>query len=76
MSKSTTLTVTSAIKLSAAQLEKIEQAYKKHTGTTPKVVAIVDETVVGGIKLMAGSTLVDGTLQSKLGAIRTQLLNI
>jgi F-type H+-transporting ATPase subunit delta len=77
MSKTTpTVTVTSAVKLTAAQIEKIEKAYKKQTGTTATVVSVIDTSVLGGIKIMAGSTQVDGTVKNKLQTIRTQLLNI
>lgn len=67
--------VTTAIKLTTSQVANIEKAVaKKHTASDIEFEYIVDPQVIGGIKLMIGSTELDSTLQSKLQAVKQQLL--
>lgn len=67
------ITVTTAITLSKSQLEALTKALKKKYGSKTSIETIVDEAVIGGIKVTAGSEQLDGTLKHKLNVIKTQL---
>lgn len=75
-SNSITVTVTAAEPLSKTQLETIKAAVKKKYEVTDVMIeAIVDQTVLGGVKLVIDSIEYDGTVQGKLAQVRSQLLN-
>lgn len=73
-----TVIITTANKLSAAQFKKaqsvIEKKMKMDT-TDISYEQIIDPTVLGGIKITAGSKEIDATVQGKLEKIRKQLLS-
>ena len=67
-----TATATSAIKLSPAQRQKINKMLEESYGPI-NFEEVVDESVVGGLKLRVGSAEYDGTIQTKLSKIQALL---
>jgi len=67
-----TATVVSAVKLSVEQRSKIKQAIEKSSGPVD-FKEIVDEKVIGGLKVRVGSVEYDGTVQNKLDKIKKLL---
>jgi F-type H+-transporting ATPase subunit delta len=65
----TTVTITSVVELSAAQLEKVKKAVTKKYGKEMKVVAQLDPSLVGGVTITVGSRQFDGSVRSQLEQI-------
>ena len=65
--------VTTAVELSADQRKKITAALEKKLGTTT-ITEVVDPSIIGGIRVIVGSTEVDASVKSKLEKLRQQLL--
>lgn len=65
--------VTSATKLTAADLTAIKSKLKKQTGRTVAVEATVDPTLIGGFVVQLGSRLYDNSLKTKLEDLRIAL---
>ncbi len=72
----TTVTITTAVSLSAASLQKVKQAVEKKYGKDLVFVEQVDPEVVGGIKLRINSMQFDATVAHKLDQLQHQLLHI
>lgn len=62
--------VTSAEKLSAAQLTKIKSALKAAVGSDVSLTTHVDETILGGLIVKVGSRMVDNSLRTKLQSMK------
>jgi F-type H+-transporting ATPase subunit alpha len=60
------VTITSASKLSAGQLEKIKKSLTNKYGSDLEFEQNVDESVLGGLSIQVGSEIIDGTLKAKL----------
>lgn len=69
----TTVTITTAVKATAKQLEPLHQAIEKKYGSELEFIHHVDETVMGGVRVQIGSTLFDATLKHKFNQLRTQV---
>jgi F-type H+-transporting ATPase subunit delta len=67
------LTVYSAEKISAADLDKMARKLEKQLGRPLKESSVVDASLLGGMKLRLGNTLVDGSVASRLEMIRQDL---
>ena len=67
-----TATVTAAVKLTPDQKKKIKQAIEKTHGSI-EYSEVIDEKVIGGIKIRVGSEEYDGTIQTKLDKIKKLL---
>jgi F-type H+-transporting ATPase subunit delta len=65
--------VTSAIKLSAAQLKGVKAALTQALGQDPEITTRVDPTILGGLKVKVGSRLFDASLRSKLDSLKFAL---
>ena len=65
--------VTSAIKLSAAQLKGVKAALTQALGQVPEITTRVDPTILGGLKVKVGSRLFDASLRSKLDSLKFAL---
>lgn len=65
--------VTTAVPLSAEQRKKIQAALESKLGSMDYT-ELVDEEVIGGIKLLVGSKEFDGTIQGKLSRLKQVLL--
>jgi F-type H+-transporting ATPase subunit delta len=62
--------VASAAPLADDLRERLEAALARLTGKRVEIEAVVDEAVVGGLKLIVGDHVIDGTLASRLEDVR------
>lgn len=69
------VTATSAIELTPKQADLIVKAVEKKntSGVKVELVQVVDETIIGGIKITIGSEQIDATVATKLARLHTQL---
>ncbi|MFY8274592.1 F0F1 ATP synthase subunit delta [Pseudoalteromonas sp. SSDWG2] len=65
--------VVSATELAATQQEKLAAALEKRFARKVKLNCSVDNTVVGGLVIKAGDTVIDGTISGKLSRLATTL---
>ena len=69
--------VTSASPLSDAHVGALKEALKGVTGGRQvEVTAKVDPSIIGGLVVKLGSRMVDGSLRTKLNAIRTRMKEV
>jgi F-type H+-transporting ATPase subunit delta len=68
-------TVTSAQPLDAATMSSVQRALERRTGKRVVVSAAVDPGLIGGIVARVGDQVFDGSLKSRLEALRTRILN-
>lgn len=71
-----TAEVTSAAKLSAAQLKALEGALKKAIGTKVQIEQHVDESLLGGLVVRVGSRMIDSSLKTQLQKMRLAMKGI
>jgi len=64
----------SAVPLTAAQLKELETALEARTGKDIELTTSVDPSLMGGILVRIGDTVLDGTVKGKLERLREQLL--
>jgi len=67
------VTITTAHKLTAADLKKISNDLKTTLGQDVTTEAFIDETLIGGIVIKAGSMLIDGSVKAKLNQLEREL---
>jgi len=67
--------VVTAVPLTDAQRKALEAALEKRTGKDIEIHAIVDASVMGGVSVRIGDTILDGTVRSQLERLREQLIN-
>jgi F-type H+-transporting ATPase subunit delta len=65
---------TTAVPLSTAQLAALEKALEQRTGKDIELTTSVDPSLMGGILVRIGDTVLDGTVKGKLDRLREQLL--
>jgi F-type H+-transporting ATPase subunit delta len=65
--------VRSAVKLSAAQRNRLAKALNAATGKQVEVKVIVDPSVLGGIVAQVGDTVIDGSVRSRLAQLKQAL---
>jgi F-type H+-transporting ATPase subunit delta len=68
--------VITALPLGDEDRERISSRFGEITGHKIVIDAQVDPSIVGGIKAKIGDTLIDGSVKSKLGALRKNLVEI
>jgi F-type H+-transporting ATPase subunit delta len=68
--------VTSAHKLSAAQLAALAAQLKKSVGTDVSVTDRVDPSILGGLVVRVGSRMVDSSLRTKLQRLRLAMKGV
>ena len=66
--------VTTATRIDDAELTQIKQALEKRTGKTIITHARVQPDILGGIIARVGDQIIDGSVRSRLAALRQQLL--
>ena len=71
-----TADVTSATKLSAAQAKKLAETLKAKVGKTVKLNTTVDETLIGGLIVKLGSTMIDTSVKAKLAALQNAMKEV
>ncbi|MGB5337162.1 MAG: F0F1 ATP synthase subunit delta [Woeseiaceae bacterium] len=65
--------VTSAVALSASQLEEVAGSLRKRLGREVKITTEIDETLIGGAVIRAGDVVIDGSLRARLEGLATAL---
>ena len=65
--------VQSAFELSAAQLSDLVQRLEKKTGRKVRAKVSVDRELIGGVKVVLGDKVIDGSARAQLGALETAL---
>jgi F-type H+-transporting ATPase subunit delta len=71
-----TAEVTSATALSAAQSKKLAETLKAKVGKTVKLNTTVDESLIGGLIVKLGSTMIDTSVRSKLAALQNAMKEV
>ena len=66
--------VTTATRIDDAQLTQIKQALEKRTGKTIITHTRVQPDILGGVIARVGDQVIDGSVRSRLAALRQQLL--
>ena len=65
--------VFSAFELSKAQLADLIERLEKKTGRKVKAKVQLDKELIGGIKVVLGDKVIDGSARAQLGALETAL---
>ena len=65
--------VHSAFELTAAQLADLQQRLEKRTGRKVRTEVHIDKELIGGVKLVLGDKVIDGSARAQLGALETAL---
>lgn len=65
--------VTSAVKLSKTQKDKISAALEKRLARKVKLICNVDPALIAGVIIKAGDTVIDGSVNSKLNRLSDAL---
>lgn len=65
--------VQSAFELSDAQLNDLVQRLEKKTGRKVRAKVNVDRELIGGVKVVLGDKVIDGSARAQLGALETAL---
>jgi F-type H+-transporting ATPase subunit delta len=65
---------TSAVPLTPQQVQDLEKALEARTGKDIELTTSVDPSLMGGILVRIGDTVLDGTVRGKLDRLREQLL--
>ena len=65
--------VQSAFELSDAQLADLVQRLEKNTGRKVRAKVQVDRELIGGVKIVLGDKVIDGSARAQLGALETAL---
>ena len=63
----------SAFELNDAQLADLVQRLEKKTGRKVKTQVKVDKDLIGGVKVVLGDKVIDGSARGQLGALETAL---
>lgn len=71
-----TAEVTSAAALSADQAKKLAATLKARVGKDVKLKTAVDETLIGGLVVKLGSTMIDTSVRSKLAALQNAMKEV
>jgi F-type H+-transporting ATPase subunit delta len=71
-----TAEVTAARALSAAQSKKLAETLKARVGKTVKLKTTVDESLIGGLVVKLGSTMIDTSVKSKLSALQNAMKEV
>ena len=65
--------VTSAEKLTAAQLKDLQAALKAKLGRDVTLTTTIDETILGGLIVKVGTTMIDDSLKTKLQNLKVAM---
>ncbi len=67
------VTITTAVKLSAAQLNKLSAAIEKKYGKVAKIEAVVDPSILGGIIVTVDSHQFDNSYRNRIEELKQQI---
>jgi len=62
-----------AFEMDKAQLDDLVARLEKHTGRKVKARVTVDKELIGGVKLVLGDKVIDGSARAQLGALEAAL---
>ena len=65
--------VRSAVELDAKRREKLARALSQNLGLDVEVKVIVDPSVIGGVSVRIGDTVIDGTVRHRLDQLKERL---
>jgi len=65
--------VVSAFEMEASQLTDLVARLEKHTGRKVKARVSVDKALIGGVKVVLGDKVIDGSARAQLGALENAL---
>ena len=65
--------VFSAFELTEAQVADLAQRLEKRTGHKVRTTLQVDKNLIGGVKVVIGDKVIDGSARAQLGALETAL---
>jgi F-type H+-transporting ATPase subunit delta len=71
-----TAEVTSAAALTADQAKKLAATLKARVGKDVKLKTAVDESLIGGLVVKLGSTMIDTSIRSKLAALQNAMKEV
>ena len=71
-----TAEVTAATALTAAQAKKLAASLKASVGKTVKLKTAVDESLIGGLIVKLGSTMIDTSVKAKLAALQNAMKEV
>ncbi len=71
-----TADVTSASRLSAAQARKLAEVLKAKVGKDVKLNTTVDESLIGGLIVKLGSTMIDTSVKAKLASLQNAMKEV
>ena len=71
-----TAEVTSAAAMSAAQVAKLAATLKASVGKDVKLKTAVDESLIGGLVVKLGSTMIDTSVKAKLAALQNAMKEV
>ena len=71
-----TAEVTAARALTAAQSKKLVETLKATVGKTVKLKTTVDESLIGGLVVKLGSTMIDTSVKAKLAALQNSMKEV
>jgi F-type H+-transporting ATPase subunit delta len=66
-------TVTTAVELSSKDRDRVEHELSRRLGKEVRLDALVDPTILGGLKLQYGDRLVDASVATRLQQLRRRL---
>ncbi len=66
-------TVTTAVELSPAQLNAIQNQLSTSLGKNVRATGVVDPSIIGGLIVKVGDRLVDGSVRTRLKRLRREL---
>ncbi len=65
--------VQSAFELNAAQVADLVQRLEKKTGRKVRTQVLINKDLIGGIRIVLGDKVIDGSARAQLGALETAL---
>jgi len=67
--------VTTAAPLSKEQEARLKAKLSERTGKTVELAVRVDPSIIGGVSIKIGDTVIDGSIKGQLGTLREKLLS-
>lgn len=65
---------TSTVKLTTDQVKKLTAQVISTFGKEPELEQVIDPEVIGGLRLRVGNTVIDGSLATRLGQLKKNLI--